>query len=356
MNLRKRIDNSFFYCSSNNNQRQHRVYSPSTTQNENTQVNYRRNDDSLQSHATNEYSRSDPRTNNQFPSQTNIQYTQQNSSPFYPHQSSVSPPSRGLQPPLQTSPQHNSDVTINQQQGPYTDSLHTGRAFQSVQPLANPITTQHHGNLVHSSPSYSRTKIYSSQQSNPQHTGIYPDVSSGSSNQYNPSRRDSEDIEQTQQTNRQSHSNKGVHNFDQTMDLLDSYANYDTARRVDGQSGRTNVMSVNSNRDHEVPIYNRPERTDLRFTPRIADDLETEGTEHSEVVKDALRLMFSPYTRSATLKNDEVDEMTSKILSTVANETVHVSTLDGVTVEAEGQYDEIVKDEPVQSESFMSVR
>lgn len=361
----------------------------------------------MQSHVTNEYSRSGQRSSPQFPQQTSSQYQPQRSLQYPPETSSQyspqnsfqppppppqrnqpetrsqytpqssfqppppqrdlqpplpPPPQRDLQPPLQTNRQ--SDVTLTQQQ-----AVSQGRGFQtelntqqnhriltSVQPLANPVTQQNR-NFVHSSPSYSKTKIYSSQQSQPNPSGIYSDRSSSSSNQYNPSLRGSEDIGRTEQSNRQSHSNRELHSFDETMDLLDSYANFETTRRLDGQNGRANeranVMTVertNTNRDHEIPIYNRSERRpSLRFSSNPPDDLQTQETEQAVLLNNALKLMLSPYTKSAALKNGDVDEMTTKILGTVINEAAETSDVTFQVVNKDG---EIINDKLIQSEWF----
>lgn len=313
----------------------------------------------MQSHITNEHSRSGQRAYSQYPQQTNSQFqppsppqTRQTSSQYSPQSGfHPPPPQRNLQPPLQTGFQ--ADLTLTQQEAVYT-APSNGRAFQSepstqenvrtltsVQPLANP-TQQQNGNFVHSSPSYSKTKIYSAQPSHPDHSGIYPDILP---NQFDLSRRGSENIE----LNRQSPSTRELQNFDETMDLLDSYANFKTPRRLQVQNGKANVMTVeriNTNRDHEVPIYNRPERPNLTFTPRTSDGLQTEQKEQTLHVNDALKLMLTPYTKSDRLINDEVDEMTAKIFSTVVNESKQMSTLD----EEARQNDETVKENTFQSE------
>lgn len=131
------------------------------------------------------------------------------------------------------------------------------------------------------------------------------------------------------------------------MDLLDSYAYIGTPQRHDKQDNRANVMTVeraNSNKDHEIPIYNRPERpTNLRLTPRISDDQQIQATEDL-LLTDALKLMLSPYTKSAPLKHDDVNEMTSKLLSTVVTEEEDKSAMGDQSNTRND--DIIVKEEP----------
>ncbi|KAJ6627325.1 Neurotrypsin [Pseudolycoriella hygida] len=343
----------------NNKEQPNRVYSTSTSShgNEFTQTNYQRENDSFQSHGTIEYSRdgqhSNPQqwpsvrnsvySNSQFqsershqpPLQTNVPHQPQESPQYSPDRSFQLPtPQRTLQPPIETS---------NQQQG-YYPVVAEGRAYEgepsvqqntgiltSVLPLPNPAPQQT-GNVVHSSPSYSKTKIYSSQQGYPQRTWVHTDQSAHSPNhQSNPSSQWSENSYRTDGFNQQPASK--LENFSETMDLLDSYANInyrnvETSRRTEGsegsevQSGRTNIMSVNSNRDHDVPIYNRPERpTTLRLLPSGSYDIRTEETQDTLPLTDALKLMLSPYVKT-DVKSDEVAVMTSKILSNAGNDTV----------------------------------
>lgn len=219
----------------------------------------------------------------------------------------------------------------------------------SVQPL-HPLTQQN--GSVHSSPSYSKTRVYSAQQTDPQYTGIYPSLSTSSSSQYDPSYQTRQDVDQTEQLNRQSKANREYSNVGHTMDLLDTYANLDTQKRYGGQDTGTNtwtnVMSVTPNRDHEIPIYNRPERTNtLRFSPLISDDLQPQATESILPLNDALKLMLSPYSKSATLKHDDVNEITTKLLSTTENRVGNPEASEtGTNV---WNYDEIVQEDPVQS-------
>lgn len=342
----------------------------------------------MHSQSTNEYSRSGQRSYPQYPPQTNVQYPQQTNYQYQPQRELQPPlrtnvehspqtnyqytPQRSLQPPLQTRPQYASDVTFTQQQGaqqqgaypvtsqsrsflPESNKQENFEILTSVLPLANP-TTQQNRNLVHSSPSYSKTKVYSSQQSDPSRTSIYPTLSTSSSNQYSHSNQGDGGIDQRGQYHRQAPSNREIPNanFDRTMDLLDSYANFETTRRHDVQNGRANVMTVdrvNSNRDHEIPIYNRPDhQIDVRFGSRTTDDLQTQTTEHTLLLNDALKLMMTPYTKSAPLKNEAVDEMRTKILSSVAGEEEIMSSYDDETIETERNDDRIMKEEPIQSE------
>lgn len=341
----------------------------------------------MQSEFANEYSRSGQRSSPQYPPQTNAQHPQQTNYPYQPQRELQPPlrtnvehppqtnykytPQRTLQPPPQTSPQ--SDATFTQHQGVQQQGAYPvtsqSRSFvsepnkqenveilTSVLPLANP-TTQQNRNLVHSSPSYSKTKVYSSQQSFPSRTSIYPTLPTSSSNQYSQSNQGGEGIDQREQYHRQASSNRGIQNsnFDQTMDLLDSYANFETTRRHDVQNSRANVMTVdrvNSNRDHEIPIYNRPahRQIDVRFGSMSADNLQTETTEHSLLLNDALKLMMSPYTRSVPLESEAVDEMRTKILGSVAGEEEIMSSDDDETIQIGRNDDRIVKDEPIESE------
>lgn len=113
------------------------------------------------------------------------------------------------------------------------------------------------------------------------------------------------------------------------------------------------VDRTNSDRDHDVPIYNRPARPiSARFAPSSSDDIQTEGTEHALPLNDALKLMLSPYTRNSRLRNDDVDEMKTKMLNTATDESEHLSAVVDVTTEAEETNQAIVTEESVQSELF----
>lgn len=105
------------------------------------------------------------------------------------------------------------------------------------------------------------------------------------------------------------------------------------------------VERTHSNRDHEVPIYTRPPRPNsLQFAPRISDDLQDEETQ--QAVADALKLMLTPYSKSATVKNEDVGMMTSKILSTPS--TISAEEDDGE------DYEIATEDPDVQSEYILN--